>query len=104
MFAKRLKELRNKRGLTQQQISDRLGLARTTYSGYENGAREPDIDSLKKFSEFFGVTIDYMTGKDVDGELANVKDEFLKIYYKLPEDKRMLIREVAKSMQENQGK
>ncbi|HHY95901.1 MAG TPA: helix-turn-helix transcriptional regulator, partial [Firmicutes bacterium] len=45
MFAKRLRELREKHGWSQQQLADRIGTARVTITMYEAGEREPDFDT-----------------------------------------------------------
>lgn len=66
MFGKRLSELREKSGLTQKELSSRLGMARTTYSGYENATREPDHQTLQKFADYFDVSIDYLLGRTDD--------------------------------------
>lgn len=54
----RLKELRDKQKLTQQQAATYLGVSRPTYTRYENGEREPGIEMLKKLADFFKVSID----------------------------------------------
>lgn len=64
MFTKRLISLRQKAGMSQQEISKRLGIARTTYASYEQGAREPDIELINKISDFHGVSTDWLLGKD----------------------------------------
>lgn len=66
LFGKRLSELREKSGLTQKELSSRLGMARTTFSGYENGTREPDHQTLQKFADYFDVSIDYLLGRTDD--------------------------------------
>ena len=55
-----LKELREKKGLNQQQLADELGLQRNTISRYETGKREPDQETLLRLSDFFGVSVDYL--------------------------------------------
>lgn len=62
MFAERLVYFRNKVGLTQEELSKRLGMARTTYQGYENGKREPDIDTLERIAKFYETSVDDMLG------------------------------------------
>lgn len=59
----KLKELRGK--MTQEQIAKKLGLNRQTYRNYENGDRQPDFDTLTKMADYFGVTIDYLLGRDI---------------------------------------
>lgn len=56
----KIKELREKQGLTQQQTADKLNLALSTYRSYETGTREPSIDILIMLSELYNVTIDYL--------------------------------------------
>ena len=58
----RLKQLRQERGLTQQQLADDLGLNSVTYLRYEKGQREPSIDLLIVFAEYFDVSIDFLVG------------------------------------------
>lgn len=55
MISGKLQELREKINLSQEEISRRLGIARTTYASYEQGKREPDIDMIKKIAEFHGL-------------------------------------------------
>lgn len=64
MLSNRLLELRGKVGLSQKELSDRLKMARTTYSGYENGSREPDHETLKRIADFYEVTTDYLLGRE----------------------------------------
>lgn len=77
MFGQRLYQLRQKRGLTQKELSSRLGMARTTYSGYENGSREPDHQTLEKFADFFEVSIDFLIGRTKDKDPVETLIEFL---------------------------
>lgn len=60
----RIKQLRNSKGLKQIDLCKQLGVAQGALSGWENGKYEPDITSLKKMSEIFEVSIDYILGKD----------------------------------------
>jgi len=99
MFTKRLISLREKAGMSQQEISKRLGIARTTYASYEQGAREPDIDMINKIADFHGVSVDYLLGHDLNNDQAkNDDDELSKILARLPHDKKKLIFELAKNL------
>lgn len=62
MFPYRLKELREEKGLTQEELALMLGLKRQSISNYENGGRQPDYNTLIKIADFFGVTVDYLVG------------------------------------------
>ena len=61
-----LKRLRAKSKLTQQSVADRLSVNRQTYSNYETGIREPDINTLIKLAEVFNVSLDILVGRYVE--------------------------------------
>ena len=54
----KLKELRNSRGLTQEELASALFVSRTAISKWESGRGNPSIDSLKEISSFFSITLD----------------------------------------------
>ena len=60
-LGKRISKLRREKKLTVQKLASELGIARSTLSGYETDAHQPDINTLKKLSDFYGVSIDYLT-------------------------------------------
>ena len=62
MLGKKLKELREERGLTQKQLATALGLNSVTYLHYEKDQREPPLSLLVEFAKFFDVSIDYLLG------------------------------------------
>lgn len=59
----RIKELRQQKGLKQDDIAKEFGISQQTISSYEKGIREPDITTLKKLADFFDVSLDYLLGK-----------------------------------------
>lgn len=62
MFAKRLKQLRKKRKLTMQEVADYVGVAKSTYAGYESGYRQPTIESIQTISRVLRTSADYLLG------------------------------------------
>jgi transcriptional regulator with XRE-family HTH domain len=60
----RLKELRRNRKLKQIHIAEILNCSQGVYSRYENEEREPPFDIIKKLADFYGVTVDYLMGRD----------------------------------------
>lgn len=60
MISEKLKEIREKHSLNKREMSRRLGIPYTTYNNYETGDREPGSTFLIKFSQEFGVSIDYI--------------------------------------------
>ncbi|GJM78033.1 hypothetical protein HMSSN139_05290 [Paenibacillus sp. HMSSN-139] len=62
-FPYRLKQLRKEHKWTQEELGAKLNLTKVSISGYENGNRTPDMDTLIKISNVFNVSIDYLVGK-----------------------------------------
>lgn len=63
-FSTILKELRESRGITQDELARKLRVSRPTIAGYETKHRQPDYDKLIAIAEIFNVSIDYLlTGK-----------------------------------------
>lgn len=59
-----MKILRKNKHLTQQQLADRLGVAKSVVSYYETGDRFPSYDVLIKIARTFHVTTDYLLGME----------------------------------------
>lgn len=64
MFKDKLRYLREHQELSQMEVARRLNLNQPRYSRYETGTYQPDIDTLKKISQFFDVSIDYLLEND----------------------------------------
>lgn len=62
IIAERIKELREERGLTRQQLANALDISLTAVAGYEQGYRVPKFDILQDLSKFFRVPIEYLVG------------------------------------------
>lgn len=62
VFGKRLRKLRENRGMTQKQLADIVGFTRNAISGYETFSRKPDIKMVCLFAEIFMVSTDYLLG------------------------------------------
>ncbi|MFJ8531531.1 helix-turn-helix domain-containing protein [Bacillus sp. NPDC094106] len=65
MIGERLRNLRKAKNLTMKELGQKLNLAESTISGYENGKRKPDYDILNKFADFFEASTDYLLGRDL---------------------------------------
>lgn len=63
-FGDRLREARLQKGLTQEQLAQQIGVAKSTLTGYEKGNREPDVFKIKKILEALDVDSDYLLGID----------------------------------------
>jgi len=62
MIDERIKELREGIGLTQSELSRRLGITRASVNAWEMGISVPSTQYLVLLSEIFGVTTDYLLG------------------------------------------
>ncbi|EME3580559.1 helix-turn-helix transcriptional regulator, partial [Enterococcus faecium] len=58
----RLKKLRKEKNITLNELSDELKIPRSTLSRYENGDSNPSLETWKKISDFFDVSIGYLMG------------------------------------------
>ena len=65
-FCTRLKEARIGAGLTQQQMAEALGIAKSTLSGYENGTSEPSINMISQIIKILGVDANYLWQDSAD--------------------------------------
>lgn len=62
-----LKLIRKQRKVNQLRVATDLSISREALSHYENGKRSPDIDMLRKLSEYFNVSIDFLiNGKEFE--------------------------------------
>nr|WP_194950168.1 helix-turn-helix transcriptional regulator [Anoxybacillus flavithermus] len=62
----RLKRLRLEKKLTQEELGKKINVTKVSISGYENGNRTPDTETLQKLADFFNVTTDYLLGRTDD--------------------------------------
>ncbi len=94
-FGNKLKTLRDKAGLTQQQLAVQMGLSKSTISQYENQERIPSPIAVIKLASVFHVSIDYLFGID-KVERADLTG--------LTEDDIMIIEHLIVSMREKNEK
>lgn len=69
--------LREKRGLTQEELAGKIGISRASLSHYEKNRREPDYATMTKLADFFHVSVDYLLGRTEDSSAISdlaVKD------------------------------
>lgn len=60
MFKDRLKEARAKSRLTQSQVAAAIGVAKSTYAGYETGNSEPDLSKIERLMELLHVDANFL--------------------------------------------
>lgn len=64
MLSRRLKFLRKKNNLTQQQVAEHLNVTLRQYQRYEVARCEPPLNTLVVIADFFDVSIDYLLCRD----------------------------------------
>lgn len=74
----KLKSLRRDKGLTQQELADKLKIGKTTVSNYETGYSKPDTETLIEMSKIFNVSLNYLTG------INNIKHDSNPEKYTIP--------------------
>ena len=74
-FHEKLQELRNSRGLTQEELAAALYVSRTAISKWESGRGYPSIDSLKEISTYFSVTFDDLLSSEKLLSIAKKENE-----------------------------
>lgn len=87
--------LRKKKGITQEELANELGVSAQAVSKWENNSSCPDVSLLTKIADYFGVSVDALlrTQEDDIVDLAEEKEDNVK-----PDDKKNI---VIKIMQQN---
>lgn len=62
-MAKRLKQCRKEKGLTQYEVAIYCDITEKAYQNYELMTREPKLEILRKIADIFDVSIDYLVGR-----------------------------------------
>ena len=70
----KIKQLRYKCGLTQEQLASRLGISAQSVSKWENAVAMPDITLLPMLAEVFGVSIDELFDLTVEQKLKRIEN------------------------------
>ena len=82
-----LKYFRKKKGVTQGEVANYLGLTTTAYGHYETGRRQASSDTLAKLADYYEVTVDDLIGR---GSLENVGKHPEEIPELQPEDEALI--------------
>jgi len=109
-IGQRIKTLRKKSKLTQEQFGSIFGIVKSTVSMYENDNSTPDTEMLKKLSKFFNVSIDYLLGQTDIKEPAEdliKKGEVVirppsnieKVYEELPTEEKKMLEDYAQYLE-----
>lgn len=73
VFPPRLKKAREYNGLTQKEVANTLKIAVSTYSKYEIGTTEPNIQTLAMLAKLFGVSTDWLVGISSESPIGSMQ-------------------------------
>lgn len=76
MFGERIRTLRKERNMTLRDLAEKLNIPFTTLGNYEREDREPNVSTFLALSDFFGVSIDYLTGNQKGGKSGMTQNKF----------------------------
>lgn len=87
-FNEKLQLLRRQKGITQEELAEKLYVSRTAVSKWESGRGYPNIESLKAIAKFFGVTLDELLSTDealtiAEDESKNRQKQFVSLSFGL---------------------
>lgn len=115
----RLQSLRKSRKMTQEDVAVMLEVSLSTYQKYERNAISPPYDTLIKLADFYGVSTDYLLGRETgepntldklvgEFDMSALEKEILDNYLNLPKNMRgdlmeFLQKSVQKVMNESNG-
>ena len=74
-FANRAKEQRLKKGLSQPQLAEDIGVTKQTISLWERGVRRPEFETMNKLAQYFGVNMAYLVGQSDDPTVHEPTEE-----------------------------
>lgn len=102
----RLKEAREKKRLTQVEVSKKLGISNGTLSGYERDYRDPDTETLRKLANLYEVSLDWLSGNNIifreesSPYITNdqARNDVIEAYNRLPQDKKKLVDDIIRTL------
>ncbi|WP_455443738.1 helix-turn-helix domain-containing protein [Streptococcus salivarius] len=93
-FSERLKDLRKQIGLTQVDVSEKLGISQPAYASWERGVKKPTQENLVKIAQILNVSVDYLVGNSEEkaDELDNIELLFRMNSKGLTDDEKKIFR------------
>ena len=87
-----LRQLRKEKGISQEEFGRIFGMSQRMYGTYEQGVRQPSIETLLDICEYYNVSLDYITGNET------------KKFYTLTDEERDVLENYKKVTEKNKGK
>lgn len=79
IIGSRIRDERQKRGLTQEELGKLIGVSKVAISHYERGEEQPKVEKLSKLVEILNLTPNYILGHDIDAVLESEESYVFKI-------------------------
>ena len=105
MLGKRIRELRNARGISQAKLGHEFNLTQQAIAKREKEVAEPDSENISRLANYFGVTTDYLLGEsDIPNQKIelppNLSWSFIADYMEIDDDDRAILHGMIKRMRE----
>lgn len=81
-LGQKLRKIRSKFGLSQEQLAEVINVSRQAITKWENDGGLPDVSNLQEISEVFGVTVDYLLNDDSNLPALSMKKKLDRNKYK----------------------
>ena len=81
MFKDRLKSARKSKGFTQEFVANEIGVKKSTFSGYESGNSEPDMEKLIKIMKLLEIDANYLYQDEMSNSAPNFSREATELAY-----------------------
>ena len=95
-LGQKLKEIRKKFGLSQEQLAEIMNVSRQAITKWETDAGLPDTENLKELSRIFGISIDYLLDNNNELPLLVMKKKLDKENYKNKIKNKLYIEDIEK--------
>ena len=105
-FAIKLREARENKGYTQQQVADLMQIDKSTYCGYEIGKRQPDVLKVKQLCKLLDISGDALLETGFDKEKEKTPEEpelnegeklLIQLFRQVPPDRQKLILDTVRA-------
>jgi len=104
IFSERLKNAREMRKMTQNELGTKANLPSTSIAHFESGSRKPSFDNLRKLAEALEVTTDYLLGRVDEPSMAEAGDVLFRDIGKLTEYDRRIAENFLKMLTKKDSK
>lgn len=95
----RIKELRVKAKMTQEELAAKLGLTKGAIGNYETGRRRPDKEVLNAIADFFNVSMDYLNGRTTEQPEYTLEEQWLiDCYRKTDSEVKAAVKTILRKM------